>query len=91
MTNEDILNWAIEAGAWKTDTGELIIEDMSLRDFANLVAKDERKFSVGFLMELHGSQLGRNNYYHYAAQALDELDGRNLPNKFSLSIRNDKE
>ena len=43
MTSEDILNWAIEAGAWKTDTGELIIEDMSLRDFANLVAKDERR------------------------------------------------
>lgn len=43
MTNEDILNWAIEAGAWKTDTGELIIEDMSLRDFADLVAKDERR------------------------------------------------
>lgn len=43
MTSEDILNWAIEAGAWKTDTGELIIEDMSLRDFANLVAKQQRE------------------------------------------------
>lgn len=90
MTNEDILNWAIEAGAWKTDTGELIIEDMSLRDFADLIAKDEHKFSVRFLMELHGSQLGRNNYYHYAAQALDELNGRELPNKFSLNIRNNQ-
>jgi hypothetical protein len=90
MTNEDILNWSIEAGAWKTDTGELIIEDMRLRDFADLIAKDERKFSVRFLMELHGSQLGRNNYYHYAAQALDELNGRELPNKFSLNIRNNQ-
>ena len=43
MTNEDILNWSIEAGAWKTDTGELIIEDMRLRDFAEIVAQHERR------------------------------------------------
>ena len=61
-----------------------------LERFAKLVAEHERKFCIQFLMELHGSQLGRNNYYYYAAQALDELYGQNLPNKFSLSIRNDK-
>jgi hypothetical protein len=61
-----------------------------LQAFAKLVAEDERKFCIQFLMELHGSQLGRNNYYHYAAQALSELNGRELPNKFSLNIRNNK-
>jgi len=85
MNREDIIKLAIE----NTIHGLKFNEDGLIR-FAELVAEDERKFCIQFLMELHGSQLGRNNYYHYAAQALSELNGRELPNKFSLNIRNNQ-
>jgi hypothetical protein len=61
-----------------------------LQAFAKLIAEHERKFCIQFLMELHGAQLGNNNLYQYAAQALSELNGRELPNKFSLNIRNNQ-
>jgi hypothetical protein len=85
MTKDDIVKLAIE----HTVSGLKFDEDGLVR-FAKLIAEDERKFCIQFLIELHGAQLGKNNLYAYAAQALSELNGRELPNKFSLNIRNNK-
>lgn len=42
MTQE-IIEMAKQAGAWETDTGELVKEDLNLQTFAKLVAERERE------------------------------------------------
>ena len=42
MNRDDITRMALEAGCWKTDTGKLIKDDISLTQFAALVAAAER-------------------------------------------------
>jgi hypothetical protein len=43
MTQDEIIELARQAGAWETDTGELIKEDLNLQAFAKLVAERERE------------------------------------------------
>ena len=86
MTQDEIIELARQAGFsdWAVQTPNDLIA------FAKLVAEKERKFCIQFLMELHGAQMGSHNYYHYAAQALSQLEGKELPDKFSLTIDKDK-
>ena len=43
MTQDEIIEMARQAGAWETDTGELVKEDLNLQAFAKLVAEKERE------------------------------------------------
>ena len=96
MTQDEIIELARRAGFrytgnFSVDKGEsLSCFQADLEAFAKLVAEKERKFCIQFLMELHGAQMGSHNYYHYAAQALSQLEGKELPDKFSLTIDKDK-
>lgn len=86
MTQDEIFEMRKQADlllGWPSDEKNLIA-------FAKLVAEKERKFCIQFLMELHGAQMGSHNYYHYAAQALSQLEGKELPDKFSLTIDKEK-
>ena len=92
MTQDEIIEMAKLAG-WEMDDScvlepEVIwyISQGQLKAFVKLVAEKERTFCIQFLMELHSAQMGAHNYFHYAAQALLQLEGKELPSKFSLTI-----
>ena len=89
MTQDEIIEMAKQS-----DLGFLLgnnwLMHHEIEYFAKLIAEKERKFCIQFLMELHGAQMGSHNYYHYAAQALSQLEGKELPDKFSLTIDKDK-
>lgn len=46
-----------------------------IEHFAHLVAQHEREACADLLMGLHHTQMGNHNYYHYAANAIEELRG----------------
>jgi hypothetical protein len=91
MTQDEIIEmakpraWHGKVEGWTFNSYE------ELEAFAKLVAEKERTFCIQFLMALHSSQMGAHNYFHYAAQALSQLEGKELPEKFSLTIRKDKQ
>lgn len=94
MTREDILRMAHEARFYVKNDEAYSPSNQAdheltehLERFAKLVTEHERNFCIQFLMELHGAQMGNNNLYQYAAQALTELDEQKLPDKFSLTIK----
>lgn len=43
IDRDDIIRMAREAGAWETDTGELVTDDLNIKRFAKLVAEAERE------------------------------------------------
>ena len=92
MTQDEIIKMAEQAGGYspKEYPEEWRLDDDDLVRFAKLVAEKERTFCIQFLMELHSAQMGAHNYFHYAAQALSQLEGKELPSKFSLTIDKEK-
>jgi len=96
MTQDEIIEMADKADAEADNvlnmTGEYHPNWHQVRDeiFAKLVAEKERTFCIQFLMELHSAQMGAHNYFHYAAQALSQLEGKELPSKFALTIDKEK-
>ena len=104
MTDDEIIELAKQAQfpifgtkVVATDPMQQIMADAvtqhyhdSAIQFAKLVAERERTFCIQFLMELHSAQMGAHNYFHYAAQALSQLEGKELPSKFSLTIDKEK-
>jgi hypothetical protein len=96
MTQDEIIEMADKADEEADNVlnmkGEYHPNWHQVRDeiFAKLVAEKERTFCIQFLMELHSSQMGAHNYFHYAAQALSQLEGKELPAKFSLTIEKEK-
>jgi hypothetical protein len=85
MTQDEIIEMAKQCGIV---VGYPKYQDIEA--FAKLVAEKERTFCIQFLMELHSAQMGAHNYFHYAAQALSQLEGKELPSKFSLTIDKEK-
>jgi hypothetical protein len=93
MTQDEIIEMARQAKAipMHKDFNQLaLIGTENIEAFAKLVAERERAFCIQFLMELHSAQMGAHNYFHYAAQALSQLEGKELPSKFSLTIDKEK-
>lgn len=102
MTQDEIIEMARQAGfdvkEWGDETlirtvhskGYFVVINKKIEAFAKLVEEEERTFCIQFLMELHSAQMGAHNYYHYAAQALSQLEGKELPAKFSLTIEKEK-
>jgi hypothetical protein len=86
MTQDEIIEMARQAGY---DEHQAKF-DTRIEAIAKLVAEKERTFCIQFLMELHSAQMGAHNYFHYAAQALLQLEGKELPSKFSLTIDKEK-
>ena len=57
MTDEEIIEMAKQAGAWITDTGELVLDDLRLKTFAKLVAAKEREACAKICDSVDGAHL----------------------------------
>ena len=89
MTQDEIIEMVMQVGG--CDKPEYDSPALKIFEaFAKQVAEKERTFCIQFLMELHSAQMGAHNYFHYAAQALSQLEGKELPSKFSLTIDKEK-
>ena len=67
MTQEEVNALAKEAGMEWYEIGS------DLKDFAELVALQEREACAAICDELHKARVGKDNYFAFAANAIREL------------------
>jgi hypothetical protein len=67
MTQDEIINIAIQAGFWNGLGVDGLDE---LNHFAKLVEEKERKACAELCMDLHTLTDGAHNFYHFAANQI---------------------